>query len=233
MVRIDDAIIARIKKEGEVFEVLVDCDKALDYRDGKIEDLSEVLATPNIYKDVKQGEKASENEMKKLFKTESEKEVAQIIVKEGEIQLTADHKNRLREVKLKQIVTFIHRNAVDAKTGLPHPVQRIESAMQEAKVRIDEFKPVEMQVQEVITKLRPLLPIKVEVREIEVQIPSQYAGSAYGSVKRLGKILRDEWLNDGSLKAVVEIPAGVQEELENELNKLTKGDVNLKILNKR
>ena len=233
MVRINDAIIARIKKEGEVFEILVDCDKALDFREGKIEDLSEVWATPHIYRDVKQGEKASENHMRKIFKTESEKEVAIIILKEGEIQLTADHKNKLRENKLKQIVTFIHRNAVDAKTGLPHPPERIERAMDEAKVRIDEFKPVEMQVQEVITKLRPLLPIKIEVRELEIQIPSQFAGSAYGSVKRFGKILRDEWLNDGSLKTVIEIPAGVQEELENELNKLTKGEVDLKILSKR
>ena len=233
MVRTNEAIIARIKKEGEVFEILVDCDKALEFREGKIEDLSDVWATPHIYRDVKQGEKASENDMRKIFHTESEKEVATIILKEGEIQLTADHKNQLRENKLKQIVTFIHRNAVDAKTGLPHPPERLERAMDEAKVRIDEFKPVEMQVQEVITKLRPLLPIKIEVRELEIQIPSQYAGSAYGSVKRFGKILRDEWLNDGSLKAVIEIPAGVQEELENELNKLTKGEVSLKILNKR
>ena len=34
---------------------------------------------------------------------------------------------------------MIHRNAVDPKTGLPHPPQRIESAMEEAKIHVDEI----------------------------------------------------------------------------------------------
>ena len=45
MVRVDQAIIARLKKEGEIFELLVDCDKALAYREGKMADLSQVVAS--------------------------------------------------------------------------------------------------------------------------------------------------------------------------------------------
>jgi len=233
MVRVDQAVIARLKKEGEIFEVLCDCDKAIAYREGKTSDLVEVLASKEIFKDVKKGLRASEHELKRLFKTTDPKALADMILKKGEIQLTTEHKNKLREDKRKQIVAFIHRNAVDSKTGLPHPPQRISTLMEQAKVKIDEFAPVEAQIQDVITKLRALIPIKIETREIEVIIPAKYAGPAFGSVKRLAKVLREQWQDDGSLKALIEIPAGIQEEVENELNKMTKGDVDLKIINKR
>ena len=233
MVRVDDAVIARLKKGGDTFEVLVDCDQALAYREGKIDDLSSVLATRLVFKDVKLGLKASETEMKKLFHTEDPENVAAEIVKHGEIQLTTEHKNQLREQKRKQIVHFIHRNAVDPKTGLPHPPQRIDAAMQGAKIKVDEFRTVEEQVPEIMIKLRSVIPIKIEVHDVEVVIPAKYAGNALGSLKRMAKVLTDEWLNDGSLKAVIEIPAGIQEEVETELNKITRGDVTINIVRKR
>lgn len=233
MVRIDDAVIARLKKGKDVFEVLVDCDAALAFREGKLNGLDKVLATNHIFKDVKKGERASEIEVKKVFHTENEEKVAGEIIKHGEIQLTTEHKNKLREEKRKQIVHFLSRNTVDPKTGLPHPPQRIERAMEEAKVKIDEFQTIDMQIPTIVTKLRPLIPIRMEMRELEVVIPAKYAGAAFGSLKRLAKIVKDEWLNDGSLKAIIEIPAGVQEEVETELNNMTRGDVSIHIVQKR
>tara|TARA_Y100000310_G_C20701911_1_gene830786 strand:- start:2210 stop:2911 length:702 start_codon:yes stop_codon:yes gene_type:complete len=233
MVNVDKAIIARIKKEGKTFEVLVDCDKALEYQEGKIESLDDVLATQDIYSDVKQGEHASENDMKAVFHTNSAKEVAAIIIKDGEIQLTTEHKAKLREEKRKQILSFIQRQAVDPQSGRPHTRERLEMVMDEAKVKIDEFKKAEDQIEEVLAKMRPLIPIKMETREVELIIPSSYAGSAYNILQRFGKVLKSDWLEDGGLKAVLELPAGLQENLENELNKLTKGDMQLKILERR
>jgi len=233
MVNIDEAIIARIKKEGEIFEILVDCDNALAYRAGTIDTLEDVLATRDIFKDVKKGEKASETDMQKLFHTTDAIEVAKIILKKGEIQLTADYKNNLREEKRKQIIAFIHRNAVDAKTGFPHPPQRIEDAIEQCKCKVDEFKSVDAQVQEIVNKIREILPIKFEVRELEVIVPTTYTGQAYGVLKKFGKVLKEEWLNDGKLSMVLEIPAGLQENLENEMNGLTKGGVEIKILKKK
>jgi ribosome maturation protein SDO1 len=61
-------------------------------------------------------------------------------------------------------------------------------------------------------------------------ITSQFAGQGYGILKNKGNLLKDEWLNDGSLSVVLEIPAGMQEELESELNRLTHGDVQIRIL---
>lgn len=229
MVDVDRAVIARLKKEGNVFEILVDCDKALEYRGGKNVSLNDVVATDDIFKDVKKGEKASENVLKSIFKTEDPMQIAAIIIKEGEIQLTASHRDKIREEKRKRIVEIIHRNAIDSKTGLPHPPQRIENAMNEAKIYIDEHKGAEEQVDDVLKKIRAIIPIKFETREIAVRIPDKYAGQSYSVLKRY-KLLRDEWQNDGSLVAVVEIPAGIQDEFFNQLNKITHGEVETKIL---
>ena len=231
MVNIDDAIVARLKKGEHTFEILVDCEKALELKKGKDTDLDDILATNDIFKDVKKGEHASD--LMKFFKTENKKEIAKTIILEGEIQLTSEYKKKMRDEKRKQIVNNIHRNAVDPNTGLPHPPQRIEMALDESKVNIDEFKPIEEQLKSILPKLRAILPLKYEVREIAIKIPGAYAGKCYSILKQYGKLLKDEWQNDGSLVAVVEVPAGAQEEFFDKLNNLAHGEVESKILNVR
>jgi len=233
MVNVDKAIIAKIKKEGETFEILVDCDKALAYRNKEIENLDEVLATNDIFKDVKKAEKATDAEMQKLFHTTNPNEIAKIILEKGEIQLTAEYRNNLREEKRKQIVNFIHVNAIDPKTGLPHPPQRVADAIEHCKCKVDEFKAVDVQVQEIIGKLREVLPIRFETRELEIIVPSTFTGQAYGVLKGFGKVLKEDWLDNGNLKVILELPAGVQESLENKMNSMTRGEVAIKILNKK
>ena len=230
MVDVDKAIIARLKKQGKNFEILVDCNKAIDFKHGKEISLNDVVATNDIFEDVKKGSHASENDLKKIFGTDDANEIAKIIIEEGEIQLTAEYKSKLREEKKKQIINLIHRNAIDPKTNLPHPVTRIELAMHEAKVNIDEFKKAEAQVEDIIKKLRSIIPLKYEIREIAVKIPAQFSGQIYGILKQFGKIIKDEWQNDGSLVIFMEIPAGLQMELTDKLNHLTHGDIDLKVL---
>ena len=231
MVNIDDAVVAKLKIGANVFEILVDCEKALELRKGKSIDLDDILVTYDIFKDVKNGEHASD--LLKFFKTENKKEIAKRIIMEGEVQLTTEYKKKLRDEKKKQIINNIYRNAVDPNTNLPHPPQRIEMALNEAKVNIDEFKPVEEQLKSILPKLRVILPLKYEMREIAIKIPGAYAGKCYTILKQYGKLLKDEWQNDGSLVAVVEIPAGIQEEFFDKLNGLAHGEVESKILNVR
>jgi len=231
MVNIDDAIVAKFRKGENVFEILVDCEKALEFRNGKDIDLDDILATNDIFKDVKNGEHASN--LMKVFNTEDKREIAKKIILEGEIQMTSEYKKKLRDEKRKQIINNIHRNAVDPNTGFPHPPQRIEMALDEAKINIDEFKPVEEQLKNILPKIRVILPLKYEIREIAIKIPGAYAGKCYSVLKQYGKLLNDEWQNDGSLVAVVEIPAGLQEEFFDKLNNLAHGEVESKILNVR
>ena len=96
MVDVDKAVIARLKTHGENFEILVDCDKAIELKQGKNINLNDVLATDAVFKDVKKGERASEKELEDLFGTSDHLEISEEIIRKGEVQLTQDHMNKLR-----------------------------------------------------------------------------------------------------------------------------------------
>ncbi|MBN1386141.1 ribosome assembly factor SBDS [Candidatus Woesearchaeota archaeon] len=222
--------LARLKKGGQVFEIVINPDEAIDYKNRKVKDLKEVLRSENIFHDAKKGIMASETAMKEIFETEDKLKIADMILQEGEIQLTAEHREKLREAKKKRIITLIARNACDPKTGHPHPPQRIENAIEEAKVKFNEFKSAEDQVNDVVKQIRAVLPIKFEQREIEIRIPPNFAAKSYSILQRFGKLLQQDWKNDGSLLCVIEIPVGLQNDLLDELNQMTHGGVETKIL---
>lgn len=230
---VDKAVIARLKRTDKNFEILVDGDKAIQFvEDSSSMNINDVLVTNAIFDDVKKGSHASEVDLKKLFNTIDKKEIAKIIVKEGDIQITTEHKNKIVEDKRKRIIDIIHRNAIDSKTGLPHPIQRIENAMNEAKVNISYIKSAEAQVQDVLKLLRPLIPIRFEIRELSIKIQPQHLGGAFRILKSYGKLLKENYQNDGSLLAILEIPAGIQEELVDKLNNLTHGQAMIEIIKK-
>ena len=230
MVTVDQAIIARLKTHGQDFEILVDCGNALALREGKSVDMHDILAAMKIFSDAKKGLEASETAMKQIFGTNDVEEVAKTIIQKGEIQLTQEYMERLREEKRKQIINIIHRNGVDPKTHLPHPPQRIENAFIEAKFHVDEFEPVQEQVQEALKKLRPILPIKFEVKEIAIKIPPEYAPKCYSTVKSFGTILREEWQSNGNWIVVVETPGGMENDFYDRLNRICHGSLESKVL---
>jgi len=233
MVTVDQAVIAKLKIHGVNFEVLVDCNNAIAFKGGKEPDIKDILATQTIFSDSKKGEQASETQLKQIFGTTDPNEVAKEIIKKGEIQLTAEYRNKLKETKRKQIIDMIHRNGVNPKTHLPHPPARIEAALEEAKIHVDEYKPVQKQVQEILKKIRTILPIKFEIKEIAIKIPGDYAGKSYSVINNFGKIIKQEWQSNGSFVAVIEIPGGLEQDFYDKINSITHGNVESKLIKTR
>jgi ribosome maturation protein SDO1 len=226
MTDIGSSVIAKLKREGNEFEILVDCDKAMQFKEGSCS-LDDALVTFDIFKDVKKGEHASEHEIEKIFGVKDKRKVAEIILKKGDIQLTTEYKNKLREQKKKQIITLISRNSINPKTNLPHPPQRIENALKEVKVHIDEFKNAEEQIQNIIKQLTSVLAISYELKKLSIKIPAEFAGKSYSTFKRYATILKEDWLNDGSLSIEIEVPAGLQNELLDNLNNIVHGKIEI------
>jgi ribosome maturation protein SDO1 len=222
--------IARLTKDNEHFEILVKPEKALDYRNGKIAGITEVLAADFVFADANKGTKVSEEQMHKAFGTTDLLKIADIILKKGTLQLTTEQRRKMTEDKRRQIVDFISRQAVDPKTNLPHPPMRIENAMEQIRYSIDPYKPVEEQAKEIVKLLRPILPLKVEQISVGVHIPAQYSAKAYGTMKSFGAIKREEWRSDGSWYGVIEMPAGSYASFLNKLGDVTKGNGEAKIV---
>ena len=205
----DRYTIARITRDSEHFEILVKPQPAFSYRLGKITSISQVLVTENIFTDASKGTRASDERLQKAFRTTDPVKIAEIILKNGTLQLTTDQRRRLTEEKRKQIISFISRQCIDPKTNLPHPPLRIEKAMEQIHFSIDPFKEVEEQAKEIIKLLRPILPLKMEHMSVAVRIPPEHASKVYGTVKGFGTIRKEEWRADGSWSAVIEMPAGL------------------------
>ena len=233
MVNIDDAIIARYESFGEKFEILVDPDLAADFRNPDNEkeiDIEDILAVEEIFKDSKKGDKASEESMNKVFETTDVLEVASQILQKGHVQLTAEQRRQMQEDKRKQVIAKIAREGINPQNGLPHPAVRIENAMNESKVKIDPFKSVDEQVQIALKAIKVLIPIKFEKVKIAVRLPSTATGKAYSAIRPFGKILNEEWQQDGSWIAIVEMAGGLQDDFNHKMASISGGEAETKLI---
>lgn len=226
---------AWMKKGGEHFEVVVEPDEALEFRHtkGKSPDLRECLHAERIFADAKRGLHAADGQLAQVFGTTDPLEIAKVLILEGELQLTSEHRQRIRDAKHQEILTKICTYAIDPTSGLPHPRKRIELAMEEAKVKIDDNRAGEEQVQEIVRKLQPIIPIRLETLTLQIHIPAQYSKKLYGDVQRYGKLKKTDWLSDGSLLVWLELPAGLQNDLYDDLGKKTHGGADVKKVDER
>ena len=226
----DGMVIARLESHGHNFEIILEADYV---NDGKAEGWAEILdhmPAEEVFTDARKGERVPAENMNDAFATNNVKEIAIQILKNGNVQLTTEQRRLMQDEKRKQVIATIVREAMNPQTKTPHPPQRIENAMNEAGIHIDPMKPVAIQVKEVVDLLRPLLPISFEKLKLAIKLNGDDYGRCYGDIKGMGKIIKEEWTSDGSWVGMVDIPAGLQEELFNKLNEKTKGSVETKIL---
>jgi ribosome maturation protein SDO1 len=97
MISVEKAVTARLVKAGQKFEILVDPDKALEVKMGKDVPLDSLIASEDVYEDVKKGLRASSENINKTFGTNDIKVISSKIIKEGEVQLTTDQRRQMIE----------------------------------------------------------------------------------------------------------------------------------------
>ena len=124
---------------------------------------------------------------------------------------------------------MISKNAIDPQAKTPHPPKRIENAMEQAKIHIDPFKSVEEQVNSIIDEIKKIIPISMEKLDFVIKVPAIHAGRCSAIIHKF-EIKSEQWLNDGSLIAEFNLPVGMKQDLMNELNSATHGEVELKII---
>ena len=229
-VGIDKAVISRLHFSGKKFEILVDPNKALEFKKGVKIEMSEILAYPTIYKDVRNTECFPESDLQKTFGTTDVFKIAEKIIKEGELQLTTEQRRQMVEQKKTQIISIIAKKSINPQTNAPHPPQRILNAMDKVGVNVDPFIDAELQIDKVLKEIKPILPITFQKITLQIKIPAQFAGKSYSLLKGFGTIVSEQWLNDGSLQVSLQILAGVQDEMFQKISGLTHGNYESKTL---
>lgn len=218
---------ARIKVKGKSYEISVDLDEALKVKNGQ-GNISSALQTQEIYHDVKKGTRVAKEDLQAAFGTTDVYEIAKQIMQKGEIQKTQEFRDEEREKKIKQVVQLIIKNATD-QHGRPYTEERIKTAILESHYNFDN-RPAEKQMSDVISKLKEILPIRIETKRIQLTIPAQYTGHTYGLVQEYKE--SEEWLSNGNLQVVLDIPAGLLMDFYDKLNSITHGSVQSKELSK-
>lgn len=219
--------LAKDRKHGVEFEVPVDPELALAMRRGKEVSIHDIVHAEHIYTDAQKGELASEEDLKKAFGTDDPLEVAKALIKDGELQLTQEQREKMREEKHKKVINLIALHAVDPQSGRPHPPARIENALEQSKAKIDEFRSAEDQLEDVIKALRPIIPIKVEEKRLHISVQPAYTGKTYGVIQRFGTMEKERWHNDGTFSCEIVVPAGIVADIYERLNKTTESEVTI------
>ena len=226
---VDKVTVVRYSFEGEKFEILVKPDPALEFKLGKRKDISPILVSDEIYSDSNKGTRASDEKLQKAFKTNDSLAIAERILQKGDLNLTTDQRRKMTNEKRKQIVEHIAKTYVDPKSHLPHPPLRIEQAMQDGRVSVDPHKNVEEQIKDIVEKLRSIIPLKSENLTLEIIVPAQYAAQSYSVLKSTGTLKKEEWQANGSLKAILEIPAAARPNVIDRLGSITKGTASVEV----
>jgi ribosome maturation protein SDO1 len=213
---------ARIKKGGQHFEVLVDIDEAMKVRRGESgANLSAAVLTQSIFHNLKSGEQAGNNELEIAFGTSDVMQVAEKIIKTGEVVRTTESMKQKHDAKYKQVVDFLSRNAVSPE-GRPYTPDRIMKALGEAHVNVKN-KPIESQVEEILDQLGRILPIKIETKKVKLIVPAIHTGKAYAIVKEF--MIEENWKNNGDLEVVVKMPTALIFDFYDKINGATHGSV--------
>lgn len=213
-------VVARTKVKGKHYEIHVDLDEALKVKAGK-GDVASALDSNHIYYDIKKGTAASQSDLMDAFGTSDLYEIAKRIITSGEIQKTQDFREAEKDAKIKQVVALIIRNSVD-QYGRPYTEERLRRAIDEVHFNFTN-QPAEQQMPELVEKLKTVIPIKMETKRIKITIPAQYTGQVYGLLKDYKE--SEDWLANGSLQAIINIPAGMQIDFYDKLNSITHGAV--------
>ncbi len=232
MISLDEAVTARLESHGERFEVLIDPDAALAMKRGEFDgDLEDVIAAEDVFENASRGDRPAEDDLETVFGTTDPMEIIPQVVRDGEIQITAEQRAEMQERKHKQLVNTITRNAVNPQMDdSPHPPERIERALEDAGFQVDPMEPVENQVDDALDALRPIIPIRFEEVTMAVQLPADYAGPGQAKIREFGDLDREEWQNDGSWVGVLTFPAGLQNDLYDLVNEITSGEGNVRVI---
>ena len=213
-------VTARMKVKGIHYEIDVDLDEALKVKAGK-GDIMTALISPHVFLDLKKGNKAAEKDLMDAFGTKDAYEIAKKIITSGEVQKTQEFRDAEKDAREKRVIDLILKNAVD-QHGRPHTEERIKKAIHQAKATIDN-RPAEQQLNDIVQKIATVIPIKVETKKIRLIIPARFTGQVYGLLKEYKQ--SEDWLANGDLQVVINIPSGMQLDFYEKLNGITHGVV--------
>lgn len=106
----------RYRINNKMFEIVCYRNKAVNWRNGLEEDLSEVLQIEEIYENASHGTLAKKADLNKFFPNKSKREIIEIILERGELQVSDKEREVHQSSILADIVKIIVEKCVHPTT---------------------------------------------------------------------------------------------------------------------
>ncbi|GJQ13593.1 hypothetical protein GpartN1_g5384.t1 [Galdieria partita] len=216
-------MLVRYRVGKTTFELVTREGTVQKYRKGEIKSIDDVLISDTIFTSYAKKEKAGTNQLKAAFQTDSLQNCVETILQKGEVQVSSAERKEKWEKRKREVVNFIHKYYIDPTKKLPHPVSRIENALEECKVRIDADVPAEKQVPDIVSKLVNVIPLKKTTLEGQLVIPHSFIGSASSVLAKYVTVERESYSSQGCTYDIGIIP-GEYDLFMSEINRVTKGN---------
>lgn len=162
------------------------------------------------------------------FGTSNQKDICATILEKGELELSAAERKEAVTKKRAEIVSYLHKYYTDPKANTPHPLVRIENALDEVKYRVDADMPADKQAIEAAKKIMLILPLKKSQMGGTMSLPHAHDGAGRGILKKFARVLSQNTTESGT-DYVIEFLPGDYQTLLSELGKVTGGDFNFAV----
>ena len=158
--KLTNIAVVRLKKAGVRFEIACYKNTVVAWRDGFERDLDNVLQTTRVYTNVSKGVFAKEEDVLRAFGTKDESAVCEIILNQGELQVSDKERKVTLENIFRDAVTVLVEKCVNPETNRPYPPGVIERALREIHFSVDPMKGAKQQALAALPKLQTVFPIE-------------------------------------------------------------------------
>lgn len=128
LVKLTNVAVVRLQRGGRRFEVACYPSKVVDYRNGKENNLDEVLQVRTVFSNVSKGIVASAKDLSRVF---GEEDPVLAILDHGELQVSDKERGAALKALFRDVASIVADKTVDERTGRPPPVASIETYMRD------------------------------------------------------------------------------------------------------
>ncbi|MHA2501368.1 MAG: ribosome assembly factor SBDS [Candidatus Kariarchaeaceae archaeon] len=225
--------LVRYSSHGKRFEMVVNPEPAFLFTQGEDVDIDDVVEGGYIiFENFSRGLKATDDDLAEVFGTSEDREVAKLMLKKGELQLTQEQRRAFVQEKRDEILDYLEKHAVNPNTKSPQPRQRIDNAMDAAGVIINKDEDTKAQVDRIIRQLTSTLPLSLESATVEFVVAPKDTGPLYGFLQGAGEPINENWGGDGTLTMIVRVPSGLVAGLLEEVSDQSKGRVRATVIDR-
>jgi rRNA metabolism SBDS family protein len=216
----------RYKKGKHSFEILTKQGSVRQFLTGKL-GWDKVLSADVIFTNSKKGDIAKKQDLITVFGTDDVNKCAEIMVRQGDAQVSASERKEDISVHRRQILEYLHKTYTD-QAGLPHPLVRLETILEEAKIRIDPAVSVHKHCEDVIKRMIGKIVFKRNASDYTITVPKEHVKTCRDVVCKYCPVGRKEIREAGSTTWKVSITSSDFDNFLLEMNKITGGDFTVK-----